>query len=318
MSRPQTLSIPIPAQDNPSQHSEPELYLKNGLWIGHFQAMASDCQVLLEGLNQKQAEELLRLAAIETWRIEHKFSRYKTGNMMDKVNHAYEQALTVDDETTALLNFADQCYQLSDGLFDVTAGVLRKIWKFDGSDNIPTNQQISNILPFIGWTKVHWKAPSILIPQEMELDLGGIGKEYAVDKVCLLLQKQAGESSKISILINFGGDLACSGPRLNGKAWEVAVESYQHEKHAALNVKLSRGGIATSGDSRRFLLKEGQRYSHILNPKTGQSITDAPHSVSVASSSCMQAGILSTIAMLQGKRAEEFLKAQDADYWIQD
>jgi thiamine biosynthesis lipoprotein len=317
MSTPQISSITIPAQDNPSQHPAPEFFLKDQLWIGQFQAMASDCQVLLEGLNQKQAEEFLTLAAIETWRIEHKFSRYKTGNVMDKINHAYHQTISVDEETAALFNFADQCYQLSDGLFDVTAGVLRRIWRFDGSDNIPTSQQISNILPFIGWTKVQWAAQYIQLSEGMELDLGGIGKEYAVDKVCLLLEKQAEKFSNISILINFGGDLACSGPRLDGTAWDVAVENYQHEKHAALNVQLSHGGMATSGDSRRFLLEDGVRYSHILNPKTGQSITDAPHSVSVAAPSCIQAGMLSTIAMLQGKHAEAFLKAQDADYWVQ-
>jgi thiamine biosynthesis lipoprotein len=322
MSQSQTFSVTIPNQANPSKHPNPILSFKDALWIGQFQAMASDCQILLEGINRACAEELIKLAAIETWRIEHKFSRYKTGNVMDHINHAYEERMIVDDETTALLNFADQCYRLSEGLFDVTAGVLRKIWRFDGSSHIPIAQQINEILPFIGWHKVDWKAPYIQLPKEMELDLGGIGKEYAVDKVCLLLQQHIlqqymAESKTCSILVNFGGDLACSGPRLNSKPWEVAVESYQHEKRAALQVKLSYGGIATSGDSRRFLLKDGIRYSHILNPKTGQAIIDAPHSVSVAASSCMQAGILSTMAMLQGEFAEDFLKAQEADFWVQ-
>lgn len=308
--------VTIPDKFNLSKHPQPILFFKNGIWTGSFQAMASDCQVLLEGINQQQAEDSLRLAAIETWRIEHKFSRYQTGNLMDSINHAYDKPLDVDSETRALLNFADQCYQLSDGLFDISAGVLRKIWRFDGSANIPSNQQIQDILPLIGWHKVHWSAPSIQLPKDMELDLGGIGKEYAVDKVCLLLQ-QANTNNNISLLINFGGDLACSGPRLNGKAWEVAVESYQHQEKAVLNVKLSQGGIATSGDSRRFLLKDGIRYSHILNPKTGESITDAPHAVSVAAPSCMQAGMLSTMAMLQGQYAEDFLNAQEADFWVQ-
>lgn len=317
MSQTQTFSIQIPKQANPSAHPSPLLSQSDQCWTGQFQAMASDCQVLLEGITQQRAEELLRLAAIETWRIEHKFSRYKTANIMDQINHAYKEKIAVDDETTALLNFAEQCYQLSEGLFDVTAGVLRKIWHFDGSDAIPPPQEINNILPFIGWHKIQWKAPYIKLSKGMELDLGGIGKEYAVDKVCLLLQKQIAQSENCRILINFGGDLACSGPRLNGEAWQVAVESYQDQKKAILNVKLNKGGIATSGDSRRFLLKDGIRYSHILNPKTGQSITDAPHSISVAASSCMQAGMLSTMAMLQGEYAEEFLKAQEADFWVQ-
>lgn len=325
MSQPQTFKVLIQDQDNPSHHPSPTLQLKDQLWFGQFQAMASDCQVLLEGINHQQATELLKIAAIETWRIEDKFSRYKNGNIMDQINHAYEEAILVDDETTALLTFADQCFQLSEGLFDVTAGVLRKIWKFDGSDKLPSKQQINDILPFIGWHKVSWHPPHIQLPSQMELDLGGIGKEYAVDKVCLLIQEtlkqniypKALTENTYSILVNFGGDLACSAPRLNGKPWEVAVESYQEEKCAVMNVKLSQGGIATSGDSRRFLLKDGVRYSHILNPKTGQSISDAPHSVSVAAPSCMQAGILSTLAMLQGRFAEDFLKAQEADFWCQ-
>jgi len=317
MSPYQTCPVEIPKLANPSNHSPPILSLKDQCWVGQFQAMASDCQVLLEGINQQRAEELLKLAAIETWRIEHKFSRYKAGNIMHQINHAYEKKVAVDNETTALLNFVDQCYQLSDGLFDVTAGVLRKIWHFDGSDNIPSDQEINNILPLIGWNKVHWKAPYIQLPNGMELDLGGIGKEYAVDKVCLLLQKRMSQIENCHILVNFGGDLACSGPRLNGEAWEVAVESYQDQKKAILKVKLSQGGIATSGDSRRFLLKEGIRYSHILNPKTGQSITNAPHAVSIAAPNCMQAGILSTMAMLQGSDAEDFLSAQEADFWVQ-
>ena len=317
MSHLQTISIAIPPQSNPSRHPAPLLSYRHPLWIGSFQAMASDCEILLEGIDQKVAEKLLYLAAIETWRIEHKYSRYITDNTMYFINNAYEEPYTVDAETCALLDFADQCFQLSDGLFDVTAGVLRKIWKFDGSNNIPSAKDIRHSLSLIGWQKVLWQAPQIQLLKGMELDLGGIGKEYAVDKVCLLLQKHITPDSKYSLLINFGGDLACSGPRLNGHSWEVAVENHQHQKQAILNVKLKQGAIATSGDSRRFLLKDGIRYSHILNPKTGQAISDAPHSVSVAAASCMQAGILSTLAMLQGKCAEDFLEAQDADCWVQ-
>ena len=317
MSPTQTFSVEVPTLANPNNHPLPSLSKKNHLWVGHFQAMASDCQVLLEGINRDTAQTLLKISAIETWRIEDKFSRYKAGNIMDQINHAYDKAVAVDNETQALLNYADQCFQLSEGLFDITAGVLRKIWKFDGSDNTPSAEKIKAILPLIGWQKVSWEAPLIKLPEGMELDLGGIGKEFAVDKVCLLLQQHIKDQTTCRILVNFGGDLACSGPRLSGAPWEVAVESHQQEKQTSIIVKLSHGAIATSGDSRRFLLKKGIRYSHILNPKTGKSISDAPHSISVAAPTCMQAGMLSTMAMLQGKHAEAFLKAQDADYWAQ-
>lgn len=312
-------TIQIPAQNNPAQHPAPELLFKDDFWRGSFQAMASDCQIILEGCKKEEARHLLKLAAIETWRIEYKYSRYQAGNLMAKINQAYTAPLQVDDETCALLNYANVCYQLSEGLFDISAGVLRKIWRFDGSDKIPSEEAIQNILPYIGWHKVAWQQPFIQLKAGMELDLGGLGKEYAVDQVLKLLMSEASKlcSKPVAILVNFGGDLACSGLRINQQAWSVAVESYQFEKRSVLNVKLHQGAIATSGDARRFLLKDGVRYSHILNPLNGQAITDAPHSVSVAASTCMQAGILSTLAMLHGHQAEAFLQAQEADYWVQ-
>jgi len=314
-----TMHITIPYTQNPCNHPSPQLILKETTWYGSFEAMASDCQILLEGCTEDLAKRLLAMAAVETWRIEYKYSRYQPDNLMAQINQAREAPLALDEETCGLLNYADLCYQLSEGLFDISAGVLRKIWRFDGSDKVPSREAIASILPLIGWHKVHWQAPFIQLQTGMELDLGGLGKEYAVDKVLQLLMTESRKLSTapVAILVNFGGDLACSGPRLNQQAWAVAVESHQVEKRSVLNVKLKQGAIATSGDARRFLLKAGVRYSHILNPKTGQAITDAPHSVSVAASSCMQAGMLSTLAMLHGAQAEAFLQAQEADYWLQ-
>lgn len=309
--------ISIPEAANPSKHPMPTLSLKDQLLVGEFQAMASDCQILFDGIHAPHAEVLFTQAVIETWRIEHKFSRYKTGNTMDQINHAYHAPLSVDKETSALLNYADQCYQLSEGMFDITAGVLRKIWHFNGSDALPSTQQIHAMLPFIGWQKISWNTPYIQLPEGMELDLGGLGKEYAVDKVCLLLQQHMHAHSNTPVLVNFGGDLACTGPRVSGAPWEIAVEHWQQDEHVRRTVKLHQGAIATSGDSRRFLLKEGKRYSHILNPKTGVSISGAPHAISVAATNCMQAGMLSTMAMLHGEHAEAFLQLQEADFWVQ-
>jgi thiamine biosynthesis lipoprotein len=82
------------------------------------------------------------------------------------------------------------------------------------------------------------------------------------------------------------------------------------------NFELHRGGIATSGDARRFLLKDGIRYSHILNPLTGWPVKDAPRSITVLADTCTEAGILATLAMLQGTAAEQFLDEQQVKYWI--
>jgi len=310
-------TIHVTPTENPSDHPPPTLCGSGVNWLGQFQAMASECDVLIEGLSQEDALVAVKLAAIEAWRIEYKYSRYRSDNIMASINNSQGKTIEVDIETSALLNFSEQCYQLSAGLFDISSGVLRKIWHFDGSDNIPSQTDIQSTLKSIGWSKVQWSSPTLCLKHKMELDLGGIGKEYAVDKVKQSIDLLAASLPSFAFLINFGGDLACSGTRLNGQNWEVAVESIKKSDSVDAKVNLNNGAIATSGDSQRYLEKDGIRYSHILNPKTGMSVANAPRSISVAANTCMQAGMLSTIAMLQGADAEAFLDAQEVQYWIQ-
>mgnify|MGYP003627192757 FL=1 len=149
----------------------------------------------------------------------------------------------------------------------------------------------------------------------MELDFGGIGKEYAVDKILTICCQNLTNKSA-AILVNCGGDLACSRARLNGESWKVGIESISHHNKAQQIIALSSGALATSGDSKRFLLKGGIRYSHVLNPITGWPITDAPRSITVAAPTCINAGIIATLALLQGKQAETFLVSLKNPYWL--
>ena len=278
--------------------------------------MASPCQILVDAPQANLAEEArIRVAMekvqTEALRIEHKFSRYRTDNVMASINESQGEVISVDDETGKLLDFAYQCFQMSEGLFDITSGVLRKAWRFDGSDNVPDQKSVDELMPFIGLDRVSWQKPKLILPKGMELDFGGIGKEYAVDR-CLQIAK---DHCNFPILTNFGGDLAASGPRHDNQPWQVGIESVGGGQPAMLSLK--KGAMATSGDARRFLLKDGVRYSPILNPKTGHSIIDAPSSVTVTAPTCIQAGLMSTMALLQGANAEAFLKAQEIQYWIQ-
>jgi thiamine biosynthesis lipoprotein len=279
--------------------------------------MASDCEILMEGVTAVLAESLLRQAAIETWRIERAFSRYVDDNLIARINRAGGKTVVVDEETSGLLDFAAQCYQLSEGLFDITSGVLRRIWRFDGGSRIPSESELSATLSLVGWHRVRWQKPELTLQPDMEIDLGGIGKEYAVDKVIQMLRANCPPGGASSFLVNFGGDLACTGPRLNGETWRVGVESSEHDARAVAQVRLREGAVATSGDSRRFVLVRGERLGHILNPRTGWPVRGAPHAISVAAPTCLQAGIYSTLAILQGEGAEAFLDAQGVGYWVQ-
>lgn len=280
---------------------------------GVFVAMASDCEVLVECDNQSQATQIIKAVYKEANRIEQKFSRYRDNNIIHKINHAGGKTLQLDAETAQLLDFSFTCYQLSEGLFDITSGVLRKVWHFDGSDNIPALKKIKPLLKLIGLQQLTWSSPYLTLPKGMEIDLGGIGKEYAVD---CCLQKTQAITSTVPVLLNFGGDLICNRARLNGQAWHVGIEHIGGGESAVIALK--KGALATSGDANRFLYKAGIRYSHILNPTTGYPVKEAVRSITVAAESCIEAGLLSTIAMLQGQQAESFLMGQQITHWVQN
>lgn len=284
---------------------------KQANWHGTFKAMASPCEVIIETDDSNEAERITRAVADEAWRIEQKFSRYRDDNIIFRINTSTGNTVEVDDETARLLDFSDQLYTMSDGMFDVTSGVLRKAWRFDQSDNIPEQAQIDALLPVIGWSKVSWDKPQLQLLPGMEIDLGGIGKEYAVDRCALLIR----EISRASVLINLGGDIAITAPRKDGEHWTIGRLSSDPSAPVGI-IKLSQGALATSGDEHRYLEKNGKRYCHVLNPKTGWPVEDPPHTISVAAPTCIEAGMLSTMALLQGVKAEEFLKAQELPYWI--
>ena len=288
-----------------------ELKTDNGFWKGSFMAMASPCDVLMEVDQQSLAQDILSAIAEEAWRIEDKFSRYKKDNIIYKINGSKGESVSIDEETSRLLDFANELFEISEGLFDITSGVLRTVWKFDGSDNVPDKKQIKKIVKKIGWQKVDRENSKVTLPKDMEIDLGGIGKEYAVDRCVQIARQKTSES----VLVNFGGDLAMTTARKNNQFWSVGRLVTGSEEACGL-FQLYGGAIATSGDANRYLLKDGVRYSHILNPKTGWSIIDAPHTISVAAPTCVEAGMMSTLAMLQGSQAEAFLKLQEVDYWV--
>ena len=287
------------------------LHQDKGFWRGSFEAMASPCEVLMEVDDAKLAAQILRAVATEAFRVEKKFSRYRKNNIIFKINHAQGRPIRVDDETARLIDFSVNLYELSDGLFDITSGVLRQAWKFDGSDRVPQADTVNEILRNVGWQKALWQNNRIALQPGMEIDLGGIGKEYAVDRCVQIAQQLTPQS----VLINFGGDLACTAPRKEQGYWSVGRLITGRENKMAL-FQLRQGAIATSGDAHRYLLKDGLRYSHVLNPKTGWPVCGAPHTVSIAAATCIEAGMLSTLAMLQGDRAEEFLKLQEVNFWL--
>jgi len=276
-----------------------------------FTAMAGPCEVLVPSMSRPAALAIGAVAAQEAWRIEKKFSRYRDDNVTAWIHRNRGTLIQVDEETAALMDFACQCFELSDGLFDITSGVLRRVWRFDGSDRIRDTAAVDELLPLIGFGKLEWNPPRLLLPEGMELDFGGIGKEYAVDRAYELLAARY----STPFLVNLGGDLRANRPPAHGP-WQVGIERPDTEKGPTLLLDLEHGALATSGDSRRYVLRDGIRYGHILHPGTGWPVLGAPRSVTVAASSCTEAGLLATMALLHGDRAQAFLDEQGVRHWV--
>jgi len=275
--------------------------------------MASPCTLLIDTDDRTEAARYLAIASTEAIRIEQKFSRYRRDNIVYEINHAEGRPVVVDHETALLLNYAATCYVMSDGMFDITSGVLRRVWTFDGGRKVPSRQSVETCLRHVGWQRVAWENPVLTIPVGMEIDFGGIGKEYAVDRAAALIASR----TKSSFVVNFGGDLYTTGLRRDGRTWAIGIDDPGHTGKSALyRLDVPKGGIATSGDARRFVQWRGKRLGHILNPKTGWPVEGAPRSITVFGRTCMEAGTLSTLAYLQGRNAKQFLKQQGVQFWI--
>ncbi len=286
----------------------PEVRIRNAgsHWAIEYAAMASPCEVLVRRATESEAGKLASLAHLETARIERKFSRYRDDTVVHAINHADGRAISIDHETYGLLDYAHQTHKLSNGAFDITSGILRRAWTFDGKEHTPDRDLIAQLLELVGWEKVNLMSDCVQLPAGMEIDLGGIGKEYAVDRVAQMLYEEHGQS----LMVNFGGDIRAIRSDPDDPPWDIGVEDPGVENAAVGLVELAHGAVATSGDSRRHCTVNGRRLGHILDPRTGWPVEGAPRSVSVIGDFCLEAGILATMAVLHGKDAETFLTTE--------
>lgn len=285
------------------------------LYSIRFKAMGSPCELQLY-LADHNASAIGQEIVTVIRNLEAKYSRYQPDSITSRINVAAgtQQAIELDDETAYLIHFANVLYEQSDGLFDITSGILRHAWDFN-RNKLPSHKKIKQLLPCIGWKKVEWCAPFIRLPiANMEIDFGGFVKEYAADVVasrCLALGIEHG-------LVNLGGDIHVMGPHPDGSPWRVGIQHPRQPHKAIAVVEIPRGAIATSGDYERFMIVDGRRYSHLLNPFTGESIQPRYASASVIASQCIIAGSFTTIALLKSNDVPHWLQAAGLPYLIVD
>ncbi len=274
-----------------------------------FTAMGGEAEFCIAGQPMPAA---LAAAEREVRRIEAKYSRYRADSLLSRINAAAGSgmAIEVDAETAALFDFADRLHAQSEGRFDLTSGILRQAWDFR-SQQLPEPTRLVALCRRIGWRRIGWPADAgaprrIVLPEAgMELDFGGIGKEYAADRAAAVLI-DAGQRTGY---VNLAGDIRVLGPRPDGGRWALGIQHPRRVDATITGLALSSGALATSGDYERYIEVAGQRYCHILDPRSGWPVRHW-QSVSVVAPLCIAAGALATIAMLMGPDAPAFLDGQ--------
>jgi thiamine biosynthesis lipoprotein len=263
-----------------------------------FRAMACACEISL-GVQPEQdqawAQDKARLAIAEVQRIETKYSRYQATSLISQINAAAGlHPIELDTETLSLIDFADRMHEQSDGLFDITSGVYRQIWDFQKAQ-CPTPEQIDALRPLVGWQQVQREGRQLFLPRPgMQIDFGGLGKEYAADRAALVLRNLGVQNA----LINLGGDIASVGSKPDGQAWTAGVRHPRNAQHIMATLNLFGQALATSGDYERYFELAGQRFCHIIDPFTGWPVQHF-RSVSVVAPSCLLAGAVGTTIMLK-------------------
>ncbi|OWQ44154.1 hypothetical protein CDL60_25690 [Roseateles noduli] len=288
------------------------------MWSVHrhaFTAMASPNEIVLGGAAPDAAADACDAAEAEVRRIERKYSRYREDSVISAINaRAGRNAVAVDDETAQLLNFAAELHRQSDGLFDITSGCLRRIWDFKAGRE-PTRDALAVQLQRVGWHRAQWDGRTIALPQAgMEIDFGGIGKEYAADRAVAVLRGLGIRHG----FVNLGGDIRVVGPRPDGQPWVFAIRHPRREDEVCARIPVRYGALATSGDYERFFItRDGRRCCHILDPRSGQPVHHW-QAVSVVAPLCVAAGALATMAMLIGAPAPSRLSTPGVGFLLVD
>ncbi len=264
-------------------------------------------------------EELRQRVAATLGRVDRGMSTWRDDAELVRFNREIATGpFRFSPETRRVVVAALELARETNGAFDPTVAPLVALWGFGAGarETEPTEEDLRQARARVGWRHLAWDEEGRLVRHVpgVALDLSAIAKGYAVDAVLIELARD----QPLGLLVEVGGEVGALGPKANGEAWRVGIDD-PTAPGARLEavVALSGGALATSGDARRFVLKDGIRYGHILDPTTGWPVENAPRSITVAADTCTEAGMLATLAMLNGADAEKFLKTQDVQFWCQ-
>jgi thiamine biosynthesis lipoprotein len=235
-------------------------------------AMGATYSIVLYGYDWAKMEAATDAAFDEVSRLDALLSNYRPATEWSQVNrHAAEQPVQVSPELFQLLSACLAYSRESEGAFDITVGPLMKLWGFyKGFGRLPAPAEVAAALPRTGYRHVHLDAAARTVTFDrpgVELDPGGIGKGYAVDRMVDVLRRQGFQIALVS-----GSDSSIYGmgaPPTEPKGWRVGIKDPRNARRTAAEVFLKDMSMSTSGGYEKFFRAEGRTYTHIMDPRTG-------------------------------------------------
>lgn len=273
---------------------------ERGLYDLTFKALGTDCRVQYAAANNEQAAGFAKEAVKWVADFETKYSRFRSDSLISEINrNAGGDWTEIDAEVESIFAICDDLHFMTQRVLDPTMLPLMRLWDYrDRHEVLPVEKSVLETRELIGWSKVERKPGAVRLPLAgMALDLGGFGKEYAVDKVAAV----AVGNGIGNCLVDFGRDIHALGQPPRYPAWHVALENPENPGTVWGSLAARDIGVATSGDYRRFFEHQGKRYGHILDPRSGKPVYNGILSVTVTANSCLEAGVLSTAVCVLGE-----------------
>lgn len=233
-------------------------------------------------------------------KVDRSMSTYKDESEISRFNRlSVGQTQKISSEFAEVIRISQKIWHQSNGAFDPTIGPLVDLWGFgpvDREGQVPSSESIEQVLSNVGFESIVLEDLTLSKLAPVALDVSAVAKGYAVDLVANHLEMLA----LPDYLVEIGGEIRVSGTNPDGQPWRIALE--QPQLFAAVDrvIEISDSAIATSGDYRNYFEKDGVRYSHTIDPRTGMPIRHKLASVSVIAESCAEADAWATALSVMG------------------
>jgi len=275
-------------------------------WMQRTEAiMGTRCYVELWADDPDKGNAAIDAVMAELRRIDDLMSHYKPESQLSQINrYGNERAVQVDKELYDLIKLSTHYSEITDGAFDITYASVGYLYNYPEHIH-PTEEQIKAALPAVNWRNLIFDEEHHSVRfghPGMRIDLGGIGKGYAVDRGIDILKARGVQRA----LVTAGGDSRIIGDRM-GRPWLVAIRHPDNPSKVVTRIPLSDSAVSTSGDYERYFDEAGVRYHHIIDPRTGHSASKVRSATVIGPTATQTDGMSKTAFVLGAEKALEII-----------